>query len=48
MNRAFVRDLEKLLLLFRTEISNQMNFPFDVVNLAFLRFTISTIRCVDL
>ncbi len=48
MNRTLVRDLEQPFLLFRVEVSHEMNLALDPVDLAFLRFAIPAIRRVNL
>jgi hypothetical protein len=48
VNGTFVRNLEKPLLLFRLELSHEVNVALNSVDLAFLCFAVPTIRGVDL
>src|ERR1700682_4401821 len=48
VNGTLVRNLEKPLLLFRVELSHEVNVTLNSVDLAFLCFAVPTIRGVDL
>ena len=48
MNRALARNLEQPLLLFRVELSHQVNVALNSVDLAFPSFAVLTIRGVAL